>query len=416
MSTNRAPVESGLQNIRTEWVPETTPGEFVNNPDWRAFAPELEEFSYSTDGNKEGRDTLGQLDPTAHDRATETATATLSYKQARFPVDTNGDVVDPIAYPIVAPAGADYPSHTVVERRDIIAGGRLGAGFREFVVITGARPVASTFDGDPSSTEPLPQELSYEAERGRTHIVHQPDSAQTLVVRSTDSADTNDVIIESEDAGTTDTVTLPGGDPNTIATSVDFSDIDAIEVVGDHAGDIQVGIDDGTGAIDTELLEDPLTGTNTDGVDSIAGIPALGSGSHASAITAEGPQFLGTDTTWVGQALSDRVHTLEMTVEREVSREPRQGTRREAIDVGGRSVSISSDLAGPYETAERIAEYHRDKSGDIVWTFDTGETITAYNAELIDAPDHTRTANETNYIPSVTFEPSGDPAIDIANS
>jgi hypothetical protein len=389
---------------------------FPTDPSWNAFAPELSDFTYSTDGNKEGRDALGQLDPVEHDRASESATATISYRQARFPVDTNGNVLDPIAIPIVASAGEDYPSHTVVERRDVIGGGALGAGFREFAVISGARPVGSDFDGDPSSTEPIPQELTYEAERARTHIIHQPDAAQTLVVRSTDAADTNDVIIENEDAGTTETVTLPGNDPNTVETTESFGDIDAIEVQGDHAGDIQVGTDDGTGAIDTELLEKPLTGSNTDGVDSIAGVPALGSGSHASAITETAPLFLGTESTWVGSALSGRVHALSLSVERDVSREPKQTTRREAIDVGARSVSIDADLAGPYETAERIAEYHRDRSGDLVWTFENGETITANNAQLVEAPDYTRTANDTNYIPSVTFEPSGDPAIEISNS
>lgn len=416
MSTNRAPVESGLQDIRTEWVAETTPGEFPTDPSWNAFSPELSEFEYSTDGNKEGREVLGQIDPTDHDRATESATATLEYRQARFPVDASGDVVDPIAYPIVTDASEDYPSHTVVERREIVSGGRLGAGFREFAVLSGARPVAASFDGDPSATEPIPQELSYEAERGRTHVVHQPASSQTLVVRSTDASDTNDVIIESEDASTTETVTLPGADPNTVVTTSSFGDIDAVEVQGDHAGDIQIGTDDGSGAIDTELLEKPLTGSNTDGVDSIAGVPALGGGSHADPITETGAQFLGTDATWTGSALADRVHTLNLEVERDVSREPRQTTRRETIDVGARSVSADADVAGPYESATRIAEHHRDKEGDLVFEFDTGETITLKNAVLVDAPDQTRSAGDTNYIPSVTFEPHGSPAISISNS
>lgn len=417
MSTNRAPsAENALSDIRTEWVAETTPGEFPADPSWNAFAPELSEFTYSTDGNKESRAILGQIDPNDHDRASESATATINYRQARFPVDTSGTVVDPIAYPIVAGAGEDYPSHTVVERREVIAGGALGGGFREFAVLSGARPVGASFDGDPSATEPIPQELSYEAERGRTHIIHQPTADETLVVRSTDASDTNDVVIESEDGTTTETVTLPGADPNTIVTTELFGDIDAVEVQGEHAGDIQIGTDDGSGAIDTELLEKPLTGSNTDGVDSIAGIPALGDGSHADPISGERPQFLGTDATWTSEALADRVHTLNLEVEREVDRNPRQTSRRETIDVGARTVSVDADVAGPYESATRIAEHHRDKEGDLVWTFETGETITLANAVLVDAPDHTRSADDTNYIPSVSFEPHGNPAITISNS
>jgi hypothetical protein len=301
-------------------------------------------------------------------------------------------------------------------RRDVAGGGADGAGFREFAVIRGARPVGATFDGDPSSSEPIPQELSYEAERGRTHVVHQPDSSQALVVRSTDPSDTNDVVIESEDAATTETVTLPGTDPNTVVTTASFGDIDAVEVQGEHAGDIQVGIDDGTGAIDTELLETGLTGSNTDGVDSVAGVPALGAGSHAAAVSETGPQFLGTDATWTGEALADRVHTLSLEVERETDRNPQQGTRRETIDVGARTVSADADVAGPFESATRIKEHHRDKVGDLVFTFDSGEKITLNNVELVDPPEFTRSAGDTNFIPSVSLEPHGDPAVTISST
>jgi len=416
MSTNRSPVESGLQDVRIEWVEETTPGVFPTDPSWNLFAPEITEFSYSTDRNKEGNAALGQVDPFDHDGSAESASATLSYRQARFPVDSSGTVVDPVAYPITTDASEDYPSHTVVQRREVVAGGRLGAGFREFAVLSGARPVSATFDGDPSSTEPIPQELEYEAERGRTHVVHQPSSSQVLVVRSTDASDTNDVVIEDEGAGTSETVTLPGTDPNTVVTTASFGDVDAIEVQGDHAGDIQVGTDTGTGSIDTALLEKPLTGSNTDGVDSIRGIPALGAGSHASPVPSDGPLFLGTDATWTGEDLADRVHALELSVEREVDRNARQGTRRQTVDVGARTVTIDADLAGPFESATRIAEHHRAKTGAFNWTFASGEIIAINNAEIVDAPDFTRSAGDTNFIPSVTLEGSGDPAIAISNA
>jgi hypothetical protein len=416
MSTNNAPIESGLQPERIEWVEETTPGEFPNDPEWDAFSSEITEFSYSTDGNKEGREVLGQIDPAEYDRSTEAASLTVSYRQARFPVDASGTVLDPIAYPIVLEPEEKYVSHTVVARRDVSDGGADGAGFREYAVVKGARPVSASFDGDPSSAEPIPQELGYEAEQARTHIVSQPASSATLVVQSTDDGDTNDVVIESEDATTTETVSLPGSSPNTVETTSDFGDIDAVEVEGEHAGDIQIGISDGTGAIATELLEKPLTGSNVDGVDSVGGVPALGEGSHAAPITETGPLFLGTNATWVGAELADRVHTLDFEVERDVSREPRQTTRKEAIDVGARTVSADADLGGPFSSAERIAEHHRDKTGDLIFEFDNGETITLKNAELVDADDFTRTAGDTNYIPSVTLEPHGDPAVTINKS
>jgi len=47
--------------------------------------------------------------------------------------------------------------------------------------------------------------------------------------------------------------------------------------------------------------------------------------------------------------------------------------------------------------------------------------IVAHNVEIVDAPDFTRTAGDTNFIPSVTFRATADqqtdqPAIEIINN
>jgi len=58
-----------------------------------------------------------------------------------------------------------------------------------------------------------------------------------------------------------------------------------------------------------------------------------------------------------------------------------------------------------------------DPNGGIwVFTFDSGETITLKNVELVDPPEFTRSAGDTNFIPSVSLEPHGDPAITISSS
>ncbi len=425
MST--APVESGLQDYRFEWVEEQTPGEPPSDPEWNAYSNEIQDVSVSVDGAKEGQNALGLSDFVNHYRGPEEAALIASYPQTRFPIDSSGNVVDPIAYPITATAPEEIPHLTSVARREVTEGGADGAGFREYVVALGSRPTAATTDGDPSASEPLPQELTQEAETVRPHIVHQPSSSGMLVVKSTDSSDTNDVIIESEGASTTETVTLPGSDPNEVETTSSFDDIDAVWVEGEHAGDIQIGTSDGSGSIDTELLETPLTGTNTDGVDSVEGIPPLGSGSHASEPTADGQLFLGTAAEWANESVGERVHTLNLSVEWDVSREPVQGTRRQAIDVGARStVDADVDLAGPYETADKIKAAFRDRLGDLVYAFGTtgdpsnaDRFITLHNSEATEWPDFTRSAGDTNYIPSVTLQGKADesnPAISITNN
>jgi len=227
----------------------------------------------------------------------------------------------------------------------------------------------------------------------------------------------------------TPTVTLPGTDPNTVSTdgTATFSDIDAVWVKGEHAGDIQIGTDDGTGAIDTELFSKPLTGINTDGVDSIRGVPPTGQGSHGTPPTEDGTLFLGTSSEWADAAVGDRVHALNLSVEWETSREPLQGTRMQAVDVGNRTTAeAQADLAGPHETSDLLAEHFRDKVGDLVYGFsgpgDAGSAskkITLHNAELTETPDYTRSAGDTNYIPSVTLqgkEGASNPAVSITNN
>lgn len=428
MSTNNTnPVESGLQDIRLEFVEESDPGVTPADPNWQRISPEVDEISASIDGTKEATSALGFRDVVEFYRGPEESELTISYSQYEFPLGPNSEVRDPIAFPMILPQG-DYPSLSVLSRRDVKNGGRLGAGFREFLVVKGARPTSSSLDGDPSAAEPIPQELTLPAEVARPHIIHQPpDSGANLVVESTDTQESVQVTIESEDATTTETLSLPGG--STSITNSSFSDIDAIEVQGEHNGDIQVGTDDGSGGIDTELLETPLTGLDRDGVTSQKGVPALGGGSHSSPQSGQGTIFLGTQTSFAGESLG-RLHTLDLSVEVDSSREPVQSSRRQRIDIGQRTVEFDADLAGPFKSASLIKEHFRDKSGDLVYGFSDDPTtdpsnakkrIVAHNVEIVDAPDFTRTAGDTNFIPSVTFRATADqqtdqPAIEIINN
>lgn len=420
MSTNRAPVESGLQDIRLEWVEETTPGVTPTDPAWNKFTASdlVTDFTLTSDPQYEQRTVLGDIDPAANDRGAESASATVSYHMGQFPVDAGGTVQDPIAYPIVADPGADYPSHTVVARREVTEGGPDGTeGFREYGVVRGARPVSATIDGDAGSPVPLPQELSYEAEKSRVFIIWQPAEETPLVVQSSDPSDTNEVVIESEGAQVTETVTLPGGgqSPNNVATTSGFPDIDAIEVQGSHTGTIRVGTSDGASppAIATELTPRRIFGSQRDGVESEVGVPALGDGSHASDISEQGPQFIATTTTLNGQSFRDQIHTQTVTVERETSRTPQQTTRRQVIDVGSRSTSIDITSSGPIETAKDLSQsLINAEFPTLTYEFEAGEEIIFNNLSVTSVPDLERSAGDTNVQPSITLTPTSDPSTD----
>jgi hypothetical protein len=405
---------------------ETTPGAPPSDPEFQRYSGELEEVSASIDAGKEATESLGSRDFVEHYRSNEESELTVSYYQYDFPVNSSGKIVDPVGFSMQLPDG-DFPSLTHVSRRDVKGGGKLGAGFREYLVALGCRPVSASLDGDPSAAEAIPEELSMPAETIRPHIVHQPDTSTELVVRSTDANDTNEVVIEDEGAATTATLTLPGTSPNTATTTTTFDDIDAVFVRGEHSGDVQLGTDDGSGAIDTELLEKPFTGTNKDRVSSVEGIPLLEGGSIEAPPSGQGNTFLGTQASFDGGDIAPRLHTLDLSVELDTSREALQSSRRTEIDVGQREVEFSADVAGPFESAAKIKAHFRDVSGDLIYAF--GETgtdpanankkIVAHNVEIIDAPDFTRSAGDTNFVPSISFRAVSDetdPAIEMVNN
>jgi len=215
-----------------------------------------------------------------------------------------------------------------------------------------------------------------------------------------------DVTLEDEGAATSETVTVAAGATQTSLET--YTDLDVIFAESEHDGDITVTDGSGTNVLDENTQ---LAGSNTDGVEADLGIPPLGTGSHGSAIGTDPTEyrFQGVDTiNWQGASLSDRVHALDFTVSVETSREPITGSRGTSIDTGMRMAELDVDTAGPFETATRIAQMYHNEAGDFVYAYPDND-VTINNAELSDAPDYTRSAGDTNYIPSTTWQgKSGD--------
>jgi len=414
------PTESALDDLRVEWVPSTITVEGLartpTDPEWNRFSDyHLRIPTWSGDAGSDGQPVAGQGDLFDHFRSAEEHDLTVEYYLQRHPVAAGA----------VQGAGGEllltsyrHANHEVLVRREELdGGGAADAGYREFIYASGAKPTSFSLPGDPAESEPIAAELEYAAAKVRQYVVSQPASSTTLTVSSTDSTDTVDVTIESEDAATAETVTLPGTDTNEVTTTASFSDIDAVYAQGEHAGDIQVS--DGT----NDLLAQPLVGTETDGVESERGIPPLGGGSHASPIGTDPDRyvFLGTEATFGSGPLAespdagDRVHALDFSVEVEDSREPRQGTRRQVIDLGTRTASFEADVAGPYESTEQNYRYFTGTSADLVYTLPDG-TITVANATVTETDDVERGAGESGIVFGATFEGHGSPAVDATNT
>lgn len=415
-----APTESALSNVRAEWVPSTFNSDGIptvpTDPSWNRFGDYIQSYpGWSGDASVEGSTPTGTGDVEDHFRGPEQHDLAIQWWMQRHFVDNSNNANDPIGALIEHDYQTQFPCHEVLLRREVTDGGVDGAGFREFIYASGCRPSAGSAPGDPSASDPILAEAEYACEKVRQYIIHQPADGTTLDIVSTDSNDTMDITIESEGGSTTDTITLNG--TTTVTSTGSFSDIDAFWLSSEPAGDISIQDDAGN-----DLLEDPITGSATDGVEGDRGVPLLGAGSHASAIGTDPDSylFLGTSSTYGGGALAesadaDRVHALDFSIEADITREPRQGTRRQSIDPGPRTVSVEADLAGPYETAAQNQRYFTSTTGDLVYTYPDG-TVTVKNAQLTDTDDVDREGGDANLIYGVTMEGHGDPAVTASHS
>lgn len=392
-----APVESALMDGRFEYIAETTEGEPPSDPEWSVLGDCIQDLSASPNGNREYSFCAGSGSTKVDYRGAEEHEFTTELFKERGFVDSNGDALYPAADPLLHDYGSAYPTYTFEYRREVDEGGNFGAGFREYFVAFGARVTELSNPGDPSEGNPIVESLTWTAEKSRPYVIHQPDTATMIDVENT-GTESVEVTIEDEGAATSETLVVAGGTTTTTADT--YADVDVIWAESDHDGDIVVT--DGSG---TNILDQDLAGSDTDNVEGEQGVPPLGSGSHGSAVggSPEDYLFQGVDTiNWQSSALSDRIHALDLTISLEVDQNAQGGTRRQAIDIGTRTAEADADVAGPYESAKLIRDQFRNESGDFVYSYPDND-VTLENASISDSPDYTRSAGETNYIPSVTF-------------
>jgi hypothetical protein len=405
-------VESSLQSVRLEYVKESTEAEPPSDPSWSVLTDYLDEFTFSPGSDREAIEVVGSGDFRDMFRGAEESEVTTNYYKQQGFYDSGGSPQYPAGELFDYQDGCDLPSYTVVSRQEYDCDGNFtDSGYREYVVLFGAKPTEVVNPGDPSEASPIIEELSWQVRKGRTYVIHQPDSATTLEIDNAGSSSV-DVTVENEDASTSETVTVSAGGT---ATTVDtYSNVDVIYAESDHDGDITVTDGSGTNVLDAAT---PLAGSDTDGVESDNGIPPLGSGSHGSALGTDPGDYRfqgitdGDGIDWQGTELSDRIHTLDLTVSIDTERDSIEGARGNTIDPGTRTVEVEADLAGPSESASRIAEHFHNESGNVVYPYPDND-VTVYNAQITDVPDYTRSAGDANYIPSTTWMGHGDASND----
>jgi hypothetical protein len=350
---------------------------------------------------------------------------TVAYDLQRPLVDTNSDP-DDASYDAIIRATTGFLPHThaVVERE--VRNSTLDepsdvAGARTYTVAKGGYPDV-TYEGDPEDGQPIPAELSYQFEKIRSYEIRQPANAELICVRSTESSDdSQDVTIESEGAAESETVTLDG--TNLVSTSVQFSDIDAIELSAETTGDVKVFINDGdqsTPSEGTELVNPEIRGSmyyseDEQPLEGDLGVPALGAGSHGTEIGTTFEHFIGDRVERpAGTSLAPDINNYTIETDNGYDSTSRHDSQRPRISEANVELTISADVIGERTSHSHIMDALGTEGLDMEWEL-SRSLFTFYDATFTDAGERGRETDDAAVQRSVELEPSGDPAVDVEN-
>lgn len=379
--------QGGTAPRRIEWIAETEEGVTPADPAWNPMSGNVEtSFDGEPDAGTEARRGLGTVDPVGFFNGPETHEFDFVYDLNQWFVDGAGATVDP-SNDAIQPAADNSlaATHTVVEREWHADGGADGGGRRLYVVGKGGHPASVEVPLEVEDGLPVAVTLSYQFEKVRLYDVSQPAAETELVVESTDADDTaQDVTIEDEGAGKTDTVTLTG--TSIQSTSATFTNIDAIELSAETEGDVIVSINDGTSTSPvkgTELAT--IAGQNSyEQGEGDLGIPTLGAGSHAAALDPKADAIVFNDDTLTKQSGHGftEITSSSFTVDLGIESNARDGTPRQNIHMVSRTTTLSASLAGEKVSYDLSSEHLQGVESDAIWTADEG-TVTFQTGRIM---------------------------------
>lgn len=410
--------EGGLRNHRTEYVQETTTGTTPSDPSYSLYSDTVRSFEWSPDAQIEEQRGLGDAAPAGFFRGPEAHELTITYDLQQG-VESGGSPQDASADGLERDSDQLLKNtHTFVDREDKTSldseetiNGSTSHDTRIYTVGKGGYVDEVTFSGDPGSQQPVQVELSYQFEKIRSYQIDQPSASTKLALESTDSSDTSvTVTVENEDAGTTEDISLDGSDATTVVSSTEtFGDIDAISLGSETTGDVNVYVNDGSET--TPSKGDQLAtipGSDTyNGIEGDLGVPALGNGSHASALNSSYELFLG-DTVErpSGTNLGYDISSVEMTVSNNLETAVRSDSMRQRIHIGNQDVEVTANIVGETESHSLILSHLQKTSNNIDWTL-SNTTLRASNAVLMDSPSRTIESGQASLSLDAGFQSEG---------
>lgn len=407
-NTQTDAVESGLLPGRYEWVAEPSPGEKPTDPDFKLFSDAFRSFEAEVGASYSRQDVAGGPDAQDHFRDTEDPSASVAYDLQRFFVDSNGDPLDASGYGAIRDAQNQLPGTLLGLARREYPGGVNDTGVREYTVVRGAAVETVTPTLDPSSGQPILMDLEFAPRRVRTHKIDQPaDGGSTVEVVSSDDGDAMDITIESEGAGSSETLTLNGTTAVTGATT--FSDIDAAWLSAPPTGDVT--LKDSSGNVLMEISGGLTYSADDQPVDGDRGVPTLGAGSRGSAIGTNFEHFLGDRFERpAGGEIAPRVNSASWSIENDIETSSLQTSRNPAVDVGNRTVSADVDIAGRFMSHDAMREALEKVQANLEHEL-SGGLVTLQNTVMQGPPARSIENDQAVASEGITLAASGSPAI-----
>jgi len=420
MSTREEP-ESGLFLDRLEHYRESTAGAYdtqhnSNGPSFSFYSDNPADFTVTPGVNVQRRDGLGTADAVDHDVGNEEPEIEIVYDLQKQLVDGPGDPDDASADAVVRNSDERVPNtHHVRAREDRAASDpddpANASGCRIYTVGVGAHPDAE-FEFDPENGEPVAVTLTYSCEKVRQYEIFQPDG-EALEIASSSPNDTSQTLTIEDDAGNSEDVSLTGTTTVT-TTKADWTSIRGCELDAECEGDVTVSLSSSGDTLAT-LRGSGYYGPGDETLEGDLGPQALGGGSLASAIGGSYEYFNGASVTRGGSPLEYDLNRLTLTADNDFSTTTRHDSTRMRVNEGNRGATLESDVVG----WGAAARYHDEALGingeDIVITL-TSTKFTLGSAVPRDPGDTERTGDDSAVEYSVTFEPSGDNGVTVAQS
>ena len=407
--------EGGVRPQNVYWCEEITDQDrrpvAPADPQYRLFSNTVTTFDPSPQMEPDTRMGLSRVTPHDANRMQESHELSINYDLERFPVDGTGTVLDPYAF--AAQRNADNQIDATLSVLHVWeTDGQITApstlheyyfGNRGFAHPTGTDPGASPrrsriethARGMIPSEAPLPFqpgddsviaiESSWTGPEIRKYEFDQPiDAGETLVVRSSDAADTGvEVTVEQVDGSNQEVLTLDGTDAaaNYVSTSSTMSSL-RVSTDGTHVGNIEVYNDvaaDGATTPEPGQLLAVIFGENEyDGIEADSGVPMLGTGGSfedPGAVTWTPQTTIGSDVSFDGDSLGEVVTGATLTVSHDIAENNTSSGR--FMDMRGttQEITLESSFYGETDSYRTLQNHLSMREGEVRMALTDGEVV-----------------------------------------